>query len=93
LTGPELLTTQDEVETLANVLGRPIDCVEQVATETAARMRQAGMPDSRVDALIELWTITRAGLLARTTDAVERILHRPPHTFEDWCRTHADAFN
>jgi uncharacterized protein YbjT (DUF2867 family) len=92
LTGNELLTTQDQVGTLARIVGKPIDCVEEAATEAAARMRQAGAPDSVVDSLIELWTITRAGVLAHRTDAVETILHRRPCMFEDWCHANADAF-
>jgi uncharacterized protein YbjT (DUF2867 family) len=92
LTGKDLLTTSDEVEILAKVLGTSIDCVDEVATEGAARMRAAGAPDSLVDSLIELWTITRAGALAYTTDTVERILARPPGDFEGWCRANADAF-
>jgi uncharacterized protein YbjT (DUF2867 family) len=91
LTG-DLITTREQVEILAKVLGTSIECVDEVATEAAARMRAAGAPDSLVDSLIELWTITRAGALAHTTDTVERILDRQPGDFESWCQANADAF-
>jgi len=92
LTGPQLLSTSDQVGILSRVLGTAIECVDRPVAEAAGAMRAAGVPAARVDALAELWTGTRNGGAAVLTHTVEQVTGRPPRTFERWCRDHADAF-
>jgi uncharacterized protein YbjT (DUF2867 family) len=92
LTGPELLTTCDDVAILSDALGRPIECIEEPVSEAAERMRQMGTPAGLVDELVELWTLTRAGVFAYTTAAARDILDRPGRDFATWARENADAF-
>jgi uncharacterized protein YbjT (DUF2867 family) len=92
LTGPELLSTPDQVGILSRLLGTAIECVDRPVAEAAGAMRAAGVPAARVDALAELWTGARNGGAAVLTHTVEEVTRRPPRTFERWCRDHADAF-
>jgi uncharacterized protein YbjT (DUF2867 family) len=92
LTGPDLLSTSDQVDILSKILGIPIECVDRPVAEAAAALRAAGVPPDRVEALAELWTGTRNGGVTLLTPTVEEVTGRPPRTFESWCRDHAGAF-
>lgn len=92
ITGPELLTSCDQVAILSEVLSRPIECMEEPVTEAAEQMRQTGTPNGLVDELVELWTLTRAGLFAYATGTAGDILGRPGHAYATWAQANAHAF-
>ncbi|KYF95402.1 SDR family oxidoreductase [Sorangium sp. So ce296] len=89
VTGPELLSTPDQVEILARVLGTPLRRVDVPVEAARRRMIEAGAPASLAMAVGELMERIRAGKGALQTDTVERVTGRKPRTFEAWAREHA----
>src|SRR3954468_16313743 len=92
ITGSESATQRELAVKLSAVLGREVDYVE--VDEDAARegMGAAGLDPYTVEGLIELMRFYAEGGAAQTTDTVQRLLGRPPRTWEDFLRAHADAF-
>ncbi|WP_431918522.1 NAD(P)H-binding protein [Nonomuraea jabiensis] len=90
LTGPRALLPADQVAVLAQVLGRDLRCEGLTNSQARAEM-EADMPVEYVDAFFQFFV---DGTLDETTvhPTVEDVLGRPPRTFEQWARDHADAF-
>jgi uncharacterized protein YbjT (DUF2867 family) len=91
--GPELLSVADQVRILSEVVGRPIQHVP--ITDDAARegMLKSGMPTKLVDSLVGVGEFVRSGGAAKLVPDAERVLGRKLHTFADWARENAHAFN
>jgi uncharacterized protein YbjT (DUF2867 family) len=92
LTGPESLTTQQQVDVLAKVLGRPLKYVN--VPDEAARDSMLGMgwPPPYVSAMVGLiQTLRSLGHIAPTAD-VKTVLGREPRSFEQWAQANAAAF-
>lgn len=92
VTGSELLTIPEMVQVLARVLGKPIRYVDMPEAAAAEGMRDAGLPEHVVGALVETLGSLRANRFAYVADTVERLTGRRPRSFEAWCRDHVDAF-
>lgn len=92
LNGPEALTAREQVEIVADVLGRDIEFVAVTPEELARDSVAHGMPAERADALRQLNELFRAGRAGVRTDDVENITGTAPGTFRAWCERNADAF-
>jgi len=92
LTGPESLSYADVAATLPAVLGRPVRYVDVPPEAAKQSMLAAGMPGWNAAALVELYGVFAAGRHSRVTDDVERVLGRPPISFERFARENAAAF-
>lgn len=93
LTGPEALTYDEVAGILAEVLGRPVEHVEETDDEAWARLRRAGLPPWLAAGQIALYGYQRAGgPTAGVSDAVERLTGRPPRGVEEFVRDHAHLF-
>jgi uncharacterized protein YbjT (DUF2867 family) len=89
LSGPEALLPADRVAILARVLGRDLRFEAQPDEEARAEMT-ASMPTEYVDAFFRFYvdgTLDESEVLP----TVEEITGRPPRSFEQWARAHADA--
>ncbi|MHA7985238.1 NAD(P)H-binding protein [Rathayibacter sp. CAU 1779] len=92
LTGPESLTTGEQVATLADVLGRRI-ALREVDTAEAVRSRYPGGATPELSsAVVEAWSLMRADTVGVRTDTVEMLTGRPPGTFREWCSRHVRDF-
>ncbi len=88
LSGPESLLPADRVAILARVLDRDLRFEAQSDEEARAEM-SASMPAEYVDAFLSFFvdgTIDESEVLP----TVEDVTGRPPRTFEQWARIHAD---
>jgi uncharacterized protein YbjT (DUF2867 family) len=92
LTGPEALTSREQVEIIAEVTGRSIDFEDVTPHEFAQAAIQRGTPPEQAHLIERLNEVLRAGRAGFVTDDVENITGRAPATFRDWCERHADAF-
>jgi uncharacterized protein YbjT (DUF2867 family) len=93
ITGPEALSFAQMTAKIAAAIDRPL--AFQPVTEQQARERQiaAGEDAAWVDDVdLPIWRAIRHGLLAEVTDTVEHVTGRPPVTFDQWARRHADVF-
>lgn len=89
-TGPEALQPADQVEALAEALGRELTFQAQPDDEARAEMLQT-TPPQYVDAFFDFYV---AGSLdeSRVTQVVEQVTGRPPRTFRDWAHAHVSSF-
>ncbi|WP_433195460.1 NAD(P)H-binding protein [Nocardia sp. CA-107356] len=90
LTGARALVPADQVAVLAEVLDRPLVCQGLTNAQTRAEL-EATMPQKYVDAF---WSFFADGTLdeSQVYPTVQEVTGRVPRTFEQWARTHADAF-
>jgi uncharacterized protein YbjT (DUF2867 family) len=82
LTGPESVPQRSLVETLAEVLGRPID-VDELTRDEAMEQRPPWLPAPVLDALLDA-AAAAVDVPAAVTNAVERVTGHPSRTFRDW---------
>ena len=89
-TGPEPLSPEEQVATLADVLGRDLRFEAQPNDEARAEMLKATPPEY-VDAFFDFYV---SGSLdeSRVRPTVHVITGRPPRTFAQWAQAHAGAF-
>lgn len=92
MTGPAALSHGDVAAELSRASGRDVAYVP--VPDDAARhgMVGAGVPEGTADALIELFAWYRSGGGAAVSPDVERALGRPPWSYADFARDHADVF-
>jgi uncharacterized protein YbjT (DUF2867 family) len=86
LTGPELLTFEQQVAIVERVLGRPVKSVDIPLDTVREMMTGNGMDPAAVEMSITGMRRAIAGDYAVLTDDVARVLGRPPTSFETWVR-------
>jgi uncharacterized protein YbjT (DUF2867 family) len=89
LSGPEPLLPGDRVAVLAEVLGRDLRFEGQSDAEARAEMSEA-MPAEYVDAFFSFFVDGKLDE-SQVLPTVEEVTGRPPRSFEQWARAHADA--
>ncbi|MFJ8823081.1 NAD(P)H-binding protein [Streptomyces sp. NPDC102467] len=92
LTGPEALAVPDMAACVGKALGREVASAEVSEADSRAFVISTGIPAEFADGVLEGLAFVRAGGNAVVTDDVERVLGRPPRTFEEWAREHRAAF-
>lgn len=91
LTGPEALTTREQVRMIGEVLGRDIRYVELTTDEVVAQWRAEGYTEEDIAFFLAVRTDPpEAGYTPLPT--VEQVTGRPPRTFAQWVRDHAASF-
>ena len=90
LSGPEPLTPGQQVAILADVLERPLR-YEPLSDEAARARMATDTPPSFIEAFFRFYTDGEFND-SIVLDTIERITRRPPRTFTDWARAHAQAF-
>jgi uncharacterized protein YbjT (DUF2867 family) len=90
LSGPEPLTPGQQIATLADVLGRPLS-YEPLSDRAARAQMATDTPAPFIEAFFRFYSDGEFDD-SLVLDTVERITRRPPRTFADWARTHAQAF-
>jgi uncharacterized protein YbjT (DUF2867 family) len=92
VTGPEALSYGQVAEKLSTALGKKITFVNASPEEFKKGALAIGMPEWLVDALNELYGWVREGGAAVVTDVVARVAGKPPISFDQFAREHAEAF-
>ncbi|HEY3627610.1 MAG TPA: NAD(P)H-binding protein [Terracidiphilus sp.] len=92
LTGDELLSVPEQVETLAKVLGKSIRSVDVPAEAAIEGMQRNGLPAQLAQAVGESIAAVRDGRAEHLTNTVERITGRKPMSFAQWAEKHAGQF-
>jgi uncharacterized protein YbjT (DUF2867 family) len=93
LTGPELLSTPDQVEILRRVLGRPVEIVDVPLEVAKEQMIAAGRDPEFAEGAIRGQRFIAGGKNARLTDDVAAVLGRRPRTYAIWAADHRAAFD
>ena len=91
LTGPTAISLREQVETIADVLGRQIRLEEQTPAEATEEMSARGWPSVVAEGLIHYWrqAVTEP---APVTDVVRDVTGAAPRTFRQWVEDHREAF-
>jgi uncharacterized protein YbjT (DUF2867 family) len=92
LTGPEALSTAEQVAKISTAIGKPIQAIDTPEAAARSGMLAQGMPHPLVEAVLELMALIRAGYGGETTNAVEEVLGRKARTFDAWLQDHVTAF-
>lgn len=90
LTGPEVLTPREQVETLSHVLGQSIH-FENISEATARENMRKFVPKEIVDALFQLKGAA-ANHPPAVLSTVEEITGEAARNFNQWATDNADAF-
>jgi uncharacterized protein YbjT (DUF2867 family) len=90
LTGPESVPQRSLVDTLAEVLGRPIE-VDELSREEAVAQRPPWMPAPVLETLLDV-AAAAVDVPAAVTNTVERVTGRPGRTFREWAGAHSANF-
>jgi uncharacterized protein YbjT (DUF2867 family) len=91
LSGPEALLPARQVAILGETLGRPLRYEPIADAPARAEMLAAGTPAPIVDALFRFFSDGEYDD-SPVVDTVRAVTGRPPSSFVDWARGHADAF-
>ena len=86
LTGPAAISMPEAAARLGRSLGREVAYVDLPPDQLRGAMLSNGVPDFVVDGIIGLYGAIRAGHAATTSHAVEQLLGRAPHRYEDVLR-------
>jgi len=92
LTGPQALTSREQVEAIAEVTGRRVGFQDVTPHEFAQAAIKRGTPPEQAQFMERVNEVYRARRSVNITDDVENITGTAPATFRDWCERHADAF-
>ena len=90
ITGPASLTQREQLQIIADTVGRPLRC-EDLTADEARRVLAPSFPLRALDMLLDSWTAA-LGQPAYVTTTVAELLGRPAHSFPDWARHNASAF-
>jgi uncharacterized protein YbjT (DUF2867 family) len=91
LTGPEVLTQEQQVLAIGQAIGRPLRYDEIPAQAALEQMVSGGWPRAFAEHALGYW----ATLVSRpepVTRAVQEITGSPGRTFAEWAGDHADDF-
>jgi uncharacterized protein YbjT (DUF2867 family) len=86
LTGPRLLTFGEVAAELSTAVGRELQYIPVTATEFAAELVAAGVPQEEAVPVSELFAEVLDGRNSHLTDGVQRALGRAPRDFTDYAR-------
>ncbi|MCC7400312.1 MAG: NmrA family NAD(P)-binding protein [Chitinophagaceae bacterium] len=93
LTGGEAIGFKKLAEALSKAIGKPVDYKSLSMEEMRTRMEQQGIPTKSIDSLLALAAYQKAGgATERTSDSVQEILNRPPHSVEDFAKDYREYF-
>jgi uncharacterized protein YbjT (DUF2867 family) len=93
LSGPESLTTEQQVNQLSQVVGRPLKYVNVPDDAAKQSMLGMGMPPRYVDAMVSLIQMLRGiGRIEAYPNDVKALTGHEPRTFRQWAEANAAAF-
>jgi uncharacterized protein YbjT (DUF2867 family) len=90
LTGPESLSQAEQVNIIADTIGRPIP-FEELTPEEFRRETEGRWPPPVVNMLLNAWSAAM-GQPAFVTSTVADIVGTPARTFRQWATDHTDVF-
>lgn len=91
ITGPERITTSEEVQMLGEVLGQDLR-VEELSAEEAMGYFPDGQPDFVRTSVLETLGFGKTASYLLPTSDVQRLIGRPARTFRDWAKENKEAF-
>jgi uncharacterized protein YbjT (DUF2867 family) len=91
LTGPEVLTQAEQVETIARAVGKNMRIEGLSGAEARQAMLDQGAPPAIADSAVTYWS-TLVDNPEPVTTTVAQLTGRPALSFDAWAEEHADEF-
>lgn len=91
ITSDEALTKEEIASLASKILGTPINVVRLSSDALASGMKAAGVPEFVIQLTLSMDATNSAGLLAKTSTAVEELTGRKPRTFASFFETNKAA--
>ena len=92
ITAQEAISYRQAAEILSKQVGRRISYIDIPEEDARKAMKQNGMNDWLIDAIMEFYTIIKAGHASKTTNEVEQIIGRKPISFNQFAKDYAEFF-
>jgi len=92
LSGPEALSQAEMARRIGGAIGKTVRYVDLTDEQYRRTLRDGGIPASYAEALVDLNIYYRRGAGAPVTGDVERVLGRPPGSFDRFVRRIADVW-
>ena len=92
ITAQEAISYRQAAEILSKQVGRRISYMDIPEEDARKAMKQNGMNDWLIDAIMEFYTIIKAGHASKTTNEVEQIIGRKPISFSQFAKDYAEFF-
>lgn len=92
ITGSEAISYYQAAEILSGVTGKRISYVDLTEEDAKKAMKQLGMPDWIINALLELYGASRTGYFSTKYPTVEEIMGRKPISFKQFAEDNVSAF-
>jgi uncharacterized protein YbjT (DUF2867 family) len=92
ITGPEAVSNYDIANILSNTTGRKITYVNISDDEARKGMKENGMQEWTINALMELYNFQKAGKASHVSLDVERVTNRKPISFEQFSKDYFETF-
>ena len=92
ITGPELITMEEIAARFSNILGREYKYVDLPLDAFKGALQKAGFNDWRVNAVAAELKAVAGGSLDHTTNTIQELLGRKPHSIDDFIGDNAKLF-
>jgi uncharacterized protein YbjT (DUF2867 family) len=92
ITGPEAVSNYDIANILSKTTGRKITYVNISDDDARKGMKENGMQEWTINALMELYNFQKAGKASHVSLDVERITNRKPISFEQFAKDYSETF-
>jgi uncharacterized protein YbjT (DUF2867 family) len=92
ITGPEAVSNYDIANILSKTTGRKITYVNISDDDARKGMKENGMQEWTINALMELYNFQKAGKASPVSLDVERVTSRKPISFEQFAKDYSDTF-
>jgi uncharacterized protein YbjT (DUF2867 family) len=92
ITGPRALSYPEMTSHIGAAIKKPLR-YEEISDEAAGRALGPHEQPAMIDAHLSIFRAIREGRLAEVTPTVEKVLGRPPRSFDQWIEENASAFH
>lgn len=92
LTGAEAISNHKIADILSEITGRTINYIDVPVEAARQSMKDMGMPEVIVEALLELSAIIKAGYTSEVSPAVEQITGKQPISFRQFAKDYLQFF-
>ncbi|HYZ51288.1 MAG TPA: SDR family oxidoreductase [Nitrososphaeraceae archaeon] len=92
ITAEEAISYRQAAEILSKEAGRRISYVDIPEQNALKGMKESGMHDWLIEAIMEFYSIIKAGHASKTTNVFEQVMSRKAISFSQFARDYAQAF-
>jgi uncharacterized protein YbjT (DUF2867 family) len=92
ITAQEAISYGQAAEILSKEGGRRISYVDIPEQDARKAMKENGMYDWLIDAIMEFYSIIKAGRASKTTNVFEQVVGRKPISFSQFAKDYAEFF-